>query len=476
MPLTPEQIKQKRKEEYEPFRRKLDGVETIIKADHTAWWFRTMLFLKRLERSIAKDPDQYPENIRAFYELIGPTILQHLATEVGSQNSTATSAHEVILRISEEIPRGLTLEHEAAEVVRYSLDDLVDSHSSLSFADWERHGRSGKALQITDSSGGEHLFPLPESEGIFHKGGFPRVLVKILAGAEQKLIDAELPPNDFDIIADSSIDTQMAEAEAAFLQVDADGIEYVTELDFSRLFLERDLNLNMAFVGKDALYYAPQAIESAQTGKIAVMSAHRGIYGTEFFVYDSEVLLKNRGLMRLFKTVVEGKATHFEFTLLNENISFGIYWLVLFRKFENKQDTAVYLDRLYELAQQTKQVPGEAANIVEVLDAVHVKYPFFDFDAGPLDDVGVARWLSKKLLRQIDAAYRHTNTIPNELVLERTEGDTLPYRVDLDEHDPDPTHIEWIENQIEPFLDRCRERTRAYHELIDAASSYDVDE
>ena len=101
MPLTPEQIKQKRKEEYEPFRRKLDGVETIIKADHTAWWFRTMLFLKRLERSIAKDPDQYPENIRAFYELIGPTILQHLATEVGSQNSTATSAHEVILRISE---------------------------------------------------------------------------------------------------------------------------------------------------------------------------------------------------------------------------------------------------------------------------------------------------------------------------------------------------------------------------------------
>ena len=84
--------------------------------------------------------------------------------------------------------------------------------------------------------------------------------------------------------------------------------------------------------------------------------------------------------------------------------------------------------------------------------------------------------MSKKLLRQIDAAYRHTNTIPNELVLERTEGDTLPYRVDLDEHNPDPTHIEWIENQIKPFLDRCRERTRAYHELIDAASSYDVDE
>ena len=150
MPLTPEQIKQKRKEEYEPFRRKLDAVETIVKADHTARWFRTMLFLKRLERSIEKNPDQYTENMRAFYEVVVPTVLRHLTAEVESENSPTTSAHEAILRISEEIPRGLTLEHEAAKVVTRSLDEWVDAEPLLSFAEWEHNGTRGRSLEIAD--------------------------------------------------------------------------------------------------------------------------------------------------------------------------------------------------------------------------------------------------------------------------------------------------------------------------------------
>lgn len=473
MPLSKEQIQTIRKENYEPFRKKLDVVEDIVQADHESWWFRTMLFLKRFERYVHHNPDAFTPEMRRFYQTVLPMVITHLSAEVGSHVPTALGAHEAILRISEEIPRSDPLEHEPAEVVRFSLDEVVAKYSAVSFTQWNENGRTGRALQITDSGGTPHLFPLPETDGIYHKGGFPRVLVKIIAGADQALIDAELPPNDFDIIADPQLDSELTEAEAMYLQVDPDGIEHVAELNFSRLFLERDLNINMTFVGKDAVYFAPQAIEAAQTGKIEVMSAHRGIYGTEFFVYDGEVLLKNRGLMRLFKTVAEGKATSFEFKPLNENISFGIYWLVLFRKFAAKENSALYLDRLYDLAAQTNQLPEGVSNIIEVLDKAHDKYPFFDFDAGPLDEVGVARWLGKKLLRQIDASYRHNNHIPNELTLERKPGDADPYSVSLDQYTPNPEKLAWIQAEIEPFFDRCRARTRAFKELSDATSPYE---
>lgn len=476
MPLSKEQIQTIRKQNYEPFRKKLDAVEDIVQAGHESWWFRTMLFLKRFERFVATNPDVLTPEMKHFYESVLPMAIQHLSAEVSSELSTALGAHEAVLRISEEIPRSDALEHEPAEVRSLSLEEIVEQYPAVSFAEWETNGRQGRALQILDSKGEPHLFPLPEADGIYHKGGFPRVLVKIIAGADQALIDAELPPNDFDIIADPNLDTELIESEAAYLNVDADGIEHVAALDFSRLLLERDLDINMAFVGKDAIYFAPQAVEAAQTGKIEVMSAHRGIYGTEFFVYDGEVLLKNRGLMRLFKTVAEGKATSFEFKPLNENITFGIYWLVLFRKFAAKDDAALYLDRLFDLAKQTNQLPEGATNIIEVLDKAHEKYPFFDFDAGPLDEVGVARWLSKKLLRQIDASYRHTNQIPNELLLERNPGDADPYTVNLDDYTPDPERLAWIQSEIENFHDRCRARTRAFKEMSDSASLYDSDD
>lgn len=475
MPLSRQEINTIRKKEYEPFRKQLDIVENIIDGNHEAWWFRTMLFLRRLQRSLKKNPEQYSDQTQVFVSTLIAQIISELALQVKSDETHSKNGHEVILALSEEIPKGLQLETNAVHVTARPLEELVQQYERISFIQLEGQDEYRRGIRILDSQNNPHDFPLPKVEGILHKGGFARVLIKIMASADESLIDAELPPNDFDIIADSTLDAATVEKEAHVLNVDADGIEYISSPNFERLFLERDLDLNMVFVGADTIYFAQEAIEAAQSGKIEVMSAHRGIYGTEFFVYDGQRLLKNRGLMRLFKTVVEGKATHFDFTPLNENISFGIYWLVLFRKFVSKDTAGVHLDRLFEIAKKTNQTPKDTENIIEVLDTIHAKYPFFDFDALPLDEVGVTRWLGKKLLRQIDASYRHTHSIPNELIIERTPNDTVPYRVDLNDYVPHPEKIAWITSEIPNFLDRCRERTRAFKAITDSTSPYDID-
>lgn len=469
MPLSKEQITTIRKQEYEPFRQKLDVVENIITADHESWWFRTMLFLRRLQRSLEQHPEEYTEGIHQYATQLVAQIIAELATEVDKEGDSVLRGHEAILRISEGVPVGQQIEIPRVRVRSMSLSTLAQKSDKVSIITMETKTGERRGLRILDSEGQPHDFPLPEIDGIYHKGGISRVIVKLIADVDSALLDAELPPNDFDIIADSALPTHLVETEAAAMQVDPDGIEYVSSLNFERLFVERDLNINMVFVGADTVYFAEEAIEAARTGLLQVMSAHRGIYGTEVFVYDDQVLLKNRGLMRLFKTVAEGKATHFEFTKLNENISFGIYWLVLFRKFAAKDNAALYLDRLFELAKQTNMLPEGTSNIIEVLDASHAKYPFFDFDASGLDKVGVVRWLGNKLLRQVDASYRHNNRIPNELVIDRTKGDDVPYRVDLDNYVADPQKLAWISSEIPRFYERSRQRTRAYKEASNDA-------
>ncbi len=474
MPRSLERIRTEREERYEPLREILDKLERVTEGSRDNWWFRTVLILKRLERSVNDNPEQYPESMVQFvHEVMEPT-LELLKGELGAEGNPIARAHELVLQLSESLPETTPPKEEEVEVHSINLDEIVNLYSQVEYAEWN-NGSQRKALKIYDSQGNGHLFPLINHPGILHKGGFPRVLLKIIADADQDLIDAELPPNDFDIIALKEIED--IEKRASELGVDPDGIEHVANFDLEELFVQRDIDLNNCFIGEDELYYSDQAVQAVQTGKIRVMSSVRTIYGSEHFVYGGEVLLKNRGLMRLFKTVVEGKATHFEFTPLNEQVEFGIYWLVMCRKFLNKDETALYLDRLRRLAEITGQIPSEveeAVNkgevdedkkIIAVLDYAHEEYPFFDFHAGPLDEEGVVRWLSGKLIKQADRAYRHNYHIPNELVMEREPGDTEPYTVSLDDYKPDEKRLAKIEGEIERFLQRCKKRTRKYKEL-----------
>lgn len=304
-----------------------------------------------------------------------------------------------------------------------------------------------------------HNFPIPPSQDILHKGGFPRVVLKILAHAPIEIIESELPPNDFDVIIRG--DQERTVEQAVAMGVDADGIEKVDDFSFPYLFKTRDIDLNATFIGKDGIVFSDGAYNAAQSGKINLEAYDRGFYGSEFFYYQGIRLAKNRGMMRLFKTVAEKKASSFDFLPLNKQVDLGIYWLVLARKFSKKENFGELMDRLCVIGQKTGQVK-EGESIYEVLDRVHNEYPFFDIDSAPLDEIGLAQWKTKKLFKQIDRVFREKNHIPAGIYLDRQEGDITAFEISLKGYQSDSQESERIEKEWENFLVRCRRRTNIH--------------
>ncbi len=237
----------------------------------------------------------------------------------------------------------------------------------------------------------------------------------------------------------------------------------------------RDLDLNGCFMGSDGLTYSTQALEAARTGKINIVATKRGIYGSEVFYHEGTRLIKNRGIMRYLKTVAEGKAQSFEFLPVNEQVNLGIYWLVLAKRMSRKENAPEIMDKLFYLGRQIQQTEEGEEHIYDVLDRVHTKYPFFDFDGKPLDKTGLARWLHRKFLRQIDKKYRDKNSIPTNLTLTRSEEDTIPYTVSLDAYSSRPDKLEKIKNGWDTFLRRSRRRTSQFHEGADDSDEIEVE-
>lgn len=294
-----------------------------------------------------------------------------------------------------------------------------------------------------------------------HKGGTPRVILKILAGAPIESIRAELPPNDFDVIATG--DPLERQREALRMGVDIEGVEIVASLDdWHRLFAGRDINLNQCFFGLDGLTYTQQALESAQSGSISLEATERGLYGSENVFYDGIKLAKNRGVQRLLKFVAEGKAESFEFFPLNEQLDLGVYWLALARKFARKKNAGALLDRLFYLGRQIGQVGPDEHSIYDVLTRVHKTYPFFDMRDLTLDQTALAKWLGGKLIKLADRRFRQEEKISLGFGLERTPGDEVPYRVSLDGYVPDPNRIAAAHEGWQAFLEACQGRTQEY--------------
>lgn len=295
---------------------------------------------------------------------------------------------------------------------------------------------------------------------VMHKGGAARVILKIAAGSPANLLRAELPPNDIDIIACGHRAT--ATSEAMRLGSDAGGIEWVDSFDdLAKLMAGRDLDINQCFLSTDALLCTEEALAAARTGKISHKAEDRGLYGTDVLYYEGEHLVKNRGVYRLVKFLAERKARSFEFNRLNEQLDFGIYWLVLVRKISRKKDAGRLLNRLYELARRISQLrPGEQT-VYDALDRVHAEFPFFNFDDAALDEVGVAHWLSGKLARLADRMFRQSHAIPIGLQLDRCDGDMTPYLVTLDGYVDDLARDRQTAEAWSAFLERCRARTAA---------------
>lgn len=324
-------------------------------------------------------------------------------------------------------------------------------------------GVSVDIFYIKSESGKEYGFPMPSDENMIHKGGFPRTVLKILAGAPESTIEAELPPNDFDVIARGN--THDAHNKAVQLNIDPSGVEMVEDFDFPTLLGQRDIDLNMCFIGRQGLVYTPEAYTAAQTGHITVKSARRKLYGTEVMHYNGIQLVNQRGIIRLIKPVIEGKALSFSFTPLNEQLNWGIHWFGLARRWSNKKNFGELMDKLYCIGKKMGQVRDGENDIYDVLDRVHENRPNFNFDKNVVDVFRHAQWLSEKATDVIFFGKFSRRTVASRLQLERKTNDTTPYNVTLADYTPPAQEkLEEIRHEWDAFLERCKERNKA-HEL-----------
>jgi hypothetical protein len=472
--------KQAREEKYAPFRELLDEVEgRILNQPAENWWFLTLLFLLRKTKAVAQNPTDFPTEMKTFFTQYGPLFLQLIRSEAAhpsvtpasqasptqEQEANATAAVRVMHALSEILMADEEIAYEEHTITHLTFEELCQLSPRFRYETKIENGVSRDYFCVYSvAKDNWYCYPLPRTEQVLHKGGLGRTILKILTGVSSELIEAELPPNDFDYVA---VKNEEGIRDVHELHADPDGVEWIHELDLQELMNNRDLDINNAFIGKNGIYFAESALESAKKGKIAIVATKRGIYGSEIFFYQGVRLLKNRGIMRLMKTIAEGKAESFDFLPINEHIQLGIYWLVLAKRFSQRKNFAVVLDRLFELGKRIGQVPVEATTVFEVLDAVHEKYPFFDFEDAPLDEEGVARWLGRKFINQIDKKYRDIFEIPSLLMIPRAEGDTEAYEAHLRDYRPDPDRLEHIRQEWPNFIRRARRRTVASREVYE---------
>lgn len=458
-----------RKIYYEPFYNELNSFFEIVEdQDPKDWWLSSMLKLRYFQKSI--QDEEILQEIRDFaYKYLNEVEDVLLSQMEEETEDRVLASHLVAHEIADVFYEPDEIEE--IEVKEVGLDELNENE----LLDIKKENEFVLISIFSTKDNQWYTNKIPrERDGniLLAKGGLCRVVLKILAGAPESTINAELPLNDMDFIARGDMTELYRMAES--VGGGKDGVEMVEDIDYQQIFMSRDLDLNGSLLSERGLVFSKNAFEAAKNGKISILANRRGIYGTEFFHFEGIRMIKNRGMMRLLKTVAEGKALEFDFLPLNRQVDLGIYWLVLANRFAKKENAGEILDRLYSLGLQTGQVlPGEE-NIFEVLDRVHSRLPFYRFDAGKLDSLGLAKWLYRKLFKQIDKSYREMNNIPTFFPFVRSEGDTIPYTVSLKDYLPNEEVVNGYSKRWDSFLLRCSERNKYYEEnVVDQMDEFD---
>ncbi|MBI2551635.1 hypothetical protein HYV73_04855 [Candidatus Uhrbacteria bacterium] len=450
---------EEKKASHEIIRRQLDACLEITKHQPLSAWapliLRQLRAARRHENAI----------VARFVDDNLPAVLDgmRLSRNDTSLDGDAEHVHAAIEEIANAFSQQIA--QEAVEVRHVPLVDIAKRNPDRFAVDeGALAGEDPHVFARVDSSHPWCRLPVPKRETVMGKGGVSRIILKIHAGAAFPLLKAELPPNDFDLIACG--DRVDGRAEAKRMGIDPDGVEWVSDFsNMESMLSTRDVDVNQAFVTNRALVCSEKGFVAAQTGRIKIQSAGRDLYGNESFYFDGMRLVKNRGMYRLVKFLAEGKASSFLITPLNMQVKFGIYWLITSRKNSRKPGLrGRYLNRLHAVARKLNQVlPGEET-IYDSLDRVHGEYPFFTIDDPPLDDDGVARWLSRKLFRLADRSFRMQLQIANDWDFVRHEGDDQPVLVHIDDYVENPPHDVWASEEWGRFVLRCKERNRIHRE------------
>jgi hypothetical protein len=187
------------------------------------------------------------------------------------------------------------------------------------------------------------------------------------------------------------------------------------------------------------------------------------------------MLAKQRGIMRLVKQVAEGKALSFAYKDINSSLDFGIYSLYLGKKWSkhlrSREDKSAdpnrfgdHLQRMFILLETAGQTNGETT-VIELLENAHRRYPFFDIQKENEDDVDVARWLAKKLIKQLDREFNWKNKIPSGLIFERKAHDSDTRTISLGDFQPSYVQTQQILKWWPGFVQSCHQRAEEYGKL-----------
>ncbi len=433
-----------------------------------SWWrsiARKLIFFERHLSEIQSTPirNHIQENIAELKMILRNS--QYLPMK--SPLEIVEYTEKVIMSLSMEM--ALIFEEEREPITEHiiSLDDLVHTYP-------HRLRKNESMLNDTPIIELEirhpdpeidqwYSIPIPNQKMIWHKGGPARALLNLIADAPLSMQIAEFPWNDFDVITagDDVYDTAIS------IGVDPDGVEYMGEnaLNFSRFAYGRDTDQNQCCLGSDGLHYSTAALQAAQTGHINIVGkyiANKAIYGIDTMYAEGISLIKPRGLMRLVKNLVEGKALSFEYKSVNANFDIGIYVLFLAKKWSKRSNFPELLQKLFVLLQQMDQVRSGEYSIIDVLNRAHKEYPFFDFDREIKTKRDLTQWKAKKFVKQFDRELAWLFDFPTTLELKRSDHDEVPITISLNQFVASETESESIKSWWDNFLLESKERTTEF--------------
>jgi hypothetical protein len=445
----------------------------IIDGDPRQWWPETVKLVFRLRRELKDKPPEVQEYlgnyIPAILGMLKDEARLGLAPEGQNENEYNSLRTETrMLELSMKMAEQFDTETKTINENITPLDDLPRRHpENFKLADIKIKGIKFIDLHVRPAADSpfSHLL-IPEHYPIGHKGGGPRGAFDIDQNAPQSMRDSEFPRNDIDV-AGAGEEHQLRKV-AEIMGIDPDGLEVFSgsKVDFPSFALGRDTNQNQIFLDAEGVHYSDEALAAAKTGHIEIVGGYqpnKAIYGKDLFTMDGFTLAKPRGLMRLVKPVAEGKALDFDYMNMNAIMDFGVFYLFLGRKWNNKEKFGLYMQRMFYLEKQMLQVREGEENIMQVLERVHTQYPFYDMDKRIDTLRELVRYMSGKFIKQIDREFGWKYKIPSGINLVRSPGDDIPHKISLEGFTSSAIMNDQINEWWPNFLHECRIRTDTFN-------------
>jgi hypothetical protein len=145
-------------------------------------------------------------------------------------------------------------------------------------------------------------------------------------------------------------------------------------------------------------------------------------------------------------------------------MDFGVFYLFLGRKWNNKKKFGLYMQRMFHIGKLMGQTREGEENIMQVFERVHTQYPFYDMDK-KIDNLReLVRYMSGKLIKQVDREFGWKYQIPSGITPVRIPGDDIPQKICLEGFVPLAKMNKEINEWWPVFLAQCRKRTDTFNE------------